>query len=82
MNPHQRAVGEVLMLDLQRRASHLAPIDGTADHSPRADARLVIIRLRGRSDEGATVRATHAVRIELRAVATFATLAMSGSLQS
>ena len=64
LNTPHRAGLEVLMLDFHGRASHLAPIDGTGDDSPRANPRLVVVGLRKRATECAAVLAAKDMHFE------------------
>ena len=53
----------MLLLDLCRRGSHLAPVDGAMDHSHWSEP-LLKVRLSRLDTEAAAVLEVHALRIE------------------
>ena len=54
----------MFVLDLSRRISQRAPIDGAGDKSHWGDTRLMIVRLRIRPTEGTAVRTSNDLREE------------------
>ena len=71
VDTHERAGREMFVLDLCRRTSHLAAIDGTGDNSHRTDTRVVVVRLPRRATEGTAVRTSNDLGVERQLGAPF-----------